>query len=152
MFDSHYQYGPFSFFFQWLRKNLNRWEGNIQRLRELDPIAIRGDDYNPTLEYQRQRASNLIQRYVMIRDDAVGCTGRSRFGDQETTRFCTPQVLLFSSPVSATLLSGPICHKTRLGHFGRRRCTGNVFSMCIVCYSCMASTSRTHCCSMLLDF
>ena len=49
---------------EWLRKNLNRWEGNIQRLRELDPIALQGDDYNPMLEYQRQRASNLIQRYV----------------------------------------------------------------------------------------
>ena len=74
MFDSHYQYGPFLLFFQWLRKNLNRWEGNIQRLRELDPIAIRGDDYNPTLEYQRQRASNLIQRCVMklVVQDKVG--------------------------------------------------------------------------------
>ena len=49
---------------EWLGSTLARWEGNMQRIRDLDSKALFSDDYAPTDVYRRQRATNLMQRWV----------------------------------------------------------------------------------------
>jgi serine/threonine-protein phosphatase 6 regulatory ankyrin repeat subunit B len=49
---------------EWMGTTLARYEGNIQRRRELDVDALFGDEYDPTSDYKMQRSTNLMQRYA----------------------------------------------------------------------------------------